>query len=94
MGGQAQISPVSSVDRNDTATRENADEEGYMYDIFVSYDRAQSEWALEFLEALRAELQGLRVADARIFFDLKEIRAGQVWEEDIQNALLRSRTMS
>ena len=68
-------------------------ETGYLYDIYVSYDRSASEAALEFAEMLKQELGAIRGADPKIFLDLKEIQVGQVWDESVKTALLRSRLL-
>jgi cellulose biosynthesis protein BcsQ len=66
---------------------------GYIYDIFVSYERSLSEGILEFVETLRQEMSALRNGGPQIFVDLTEIRTGQSWHEQIAGALARSKAL-
>jgi len=65
----------------------------YLYDIFVSYDHSMSEWVLEFVEALKQELTGLRADELKTFMDLQVLRLDQSWEERLSEAVTRSRVL-
>jgi MinD-like ATPase involved in chromosome partitioning or flagellar assembly len=66
------------------------DDKGYLYDIFVSYDRSSRESMLQNLEQLRKELK-LHGRPLRIFMDMAEIRLGSAWDPQIEEALEQSR---
>ena len=51
----------------------NAQTLDYEYDVFVSHQIAGSEWLLEFIETLKAELASLRGEPPRVFVDLSEL---------------------
>ena len=68
-------------------------EPDYLYDVFVSHDRSMPEFVLDLVRQLREELSTLRSDDVRIFVDVGEIRTGELWGEQIENALLQSKTL-
>jgi MinD-like ATPase involved in chromosome partitioning or flagellar assembly len=88
---------LREANRSDASTTSPAikplESADYLYDIFVSYDHSLSEWVLEFMEALKRELASLRADEPKIFMDLGEIRAGDSWEEQLLEALTRSRLL-
>jgi len=65
----------------------------YENDVFVSHDGSGSDWMLEFVEELRLELRMLLAGDPRVFFDQREVHAGEDWPQAVRHALLRSRVM-
>jgi MinD-like ATPase involved in chromosome partitioning or flagellar assembly len=65
----------------------------YLYDIFVSYDARMSEWVLEFVERLKDELTLVRGETPKIFVDVREINAGELWADRLANSLLRSKVL-
>jgi MinD-like ATPase involved in chromosome partitioning or flagellar assembly len=67
--------------------------EGYLHDIFFSYDTTLSEWVLEFTGLLKEELTVLRSEPPNTFIDVQEIRAGDVWTAALSNALIRSKVL-
>ncbi len=68
--------------------------EGYLHDIFYSYDTTMSEWVLEFTALLKEELTALRGGEPpKTFIDVQEIRAGDAWSVALSNALIRSKVL-
>lgn len=58
----------------------------YLYDVFLSYSRADAPWA----ERLEADLQRLGF---RVFFDQTRVTAGESWERELALSLKRSRNL-
>ena len=65
----------------------------YVYDIFVSYHHSSSEWVLEFVEALKQELAQIRGQEPKIFLDLAEISGAQSFDNQLSEALTRSKVL-
>jgi MinD-like ATPase involved in chromosome partitioning or flagellar assembly len=66
---------------------------GYLYDIFVSHDFSMSEWVLEFVDALKAELAALRGGVLNIFVDVREIKELGPSGEQLGEILTRSKVL-
>ncbi len=92
LGAQAQPALESFIDKSPVSSAKPV-EEDYSYDVFVSYEHSLSEWVLDIVEELRAELEALGVKAPRICLNLREIRVGQSWDDARQEALLRSKTL-
>jgi MinD-like ATPase involved in chromosome partitioning or flagellar assembly len=94
VGAQRAQAAASEVDvRAAAPAPQPAATESYLYDVFFSYDKAMSEWVLEFTDALKEELALLRAEPPKTFIDVQEIRAGEVWADKLSDALIRSKTM-
>jgi MinD-like ATPase involved in chromosome partitioning or flagellar assembly len=65
----------------------------YLYDIFVSHDFSMSEWVLEFVEALKAELAAFRGGVTNIFVDVREIEELRPPDEQPGESLTRSKVL-
>jgi hypothetical protein len=66
----------------------------YEYDIFFSYkrDRQSDAWHLKLKQKLEYWVsQELTDGDVRIFFDIEEIKTGDLWKQTIASALRRSK---
>jgi cellulose biosynthesis protein BcsQ len=67
-------------------------EDGYRYDIFVSYEHSAAEWVHNFIEILRKHLNVVAPAPVRLFLDTHELQVGS-WEDQIAEALERSKVL-
>jgi cellulose biosynthesis protein BcsQ len=69
------------------------DDDSYDHDVFVSHSRADAEAALELVDALGPAL-GLELGrDANVYIDAKELNIGDSWADQLEAALLASRTL-
>ena len=76
-----------------TAAADSSGRVDYLYDIFVSHDRTMPEFVLDFVDQLKRELSALRGNGTRIFVDLGEVRSSDHWDEENEEALLRSKLL-
>jgi MinD-like ATPase involved in chromosome partitioning or flagellar assembly len=91
--GAATPSGAATTTRtHDESGRSEQDEDGYLYDVFVSHDRATPELVLELVEALKQRLV-LERGKPRIFANLSELPAGESSDAQTGDALLRSRAL-
>lgn len=94
VGEQKAREAASAVDvRAAAPVPQPAVTESYLYDVFFSYDKAMSEWVLEFTDALKEELALLRGEPPKTFIDVQEIRAGEAWADKLSEALIRSKIL-
>jgi hypothetical protein len=63
------------------------------YDVFVSYDRSVTEWIIDFIEVLREEMALRHARSTRIFADIREVALGSAWQDEVVQALRRSKVM-
>lgn len=65
---------------------------GYVHHVFISYPRGEAPtfWVTEFFEPELRRWLGVHIPDVRIFFDARELKPGQNWEEKIISSHLGS----
>ncbi|MGC2774699.1 MAG: TIR domain-containing protein [Bradyrhizobium sp.] len=63
------------------------------YDVFVSHDRSSTEAAIEITDALKRELTSMRSEETRLYLDVSEVVAGDHWQDEIRDAVSRSKIM-
>jgi hypothetical protein len=68
---------------------------GYLYDAFISYKRdpAFDVWMTTVVAILGSELQGYLGRDAALFFDVREIKTGDAWDDSLRLALRTSKCL-
>ena len=93
LGERLESSNGRSTEKAEVQSTKPLEETGYLYDVFVSHDSSLSEWVLELIEGLKVELSLIRNNEPRFFLDIAEIRVGQSWSEQSQQALLRSKVL-
>jgi MinD-like ATPase involved in chromosome partitioning or flagellar assembly len=71
----------------------SADRADYLFDVFVSHDRSTPAFVLDFVQDLKTELTAQLGREADFFVDIGEIRTGEVWDQEIGEALVHSRTL-
>src|SRR5580658_2642604 len=69
--------------------------EDYQYDIFISYrrDPAFDAWMTTVVAILGSELKGYLGREAAMFFDVREIKTGDFWDDDLMLALRTSKCL-
>lgn len=65
----------------------------YDHDVYVSFDHGSTEWVLDLVEMLRAQMSLMARVERRFFVDAGEIMAGELWAERIERSITRSRVM-
>jgi MinD-like ATPase involved in chromosome partitioning or flagellar assembly len=65
----------------------------YIYDAFISHDRSSTEAAIEIADALKRELSSMRSEETRLYIDVSEVVAGDRWQDEIRDAVSRSKIM-
>lgn len=93
IGAGSSASVVASPAASGHAASAHVDE-GYKYDIFVSYRRGGvvDEWVRRFTDDLKQWLMSAGLAP-RIFLDTTSAMSGDAWEPAIEAALLRSKLL-
>src|SRR4029077_5427764 len=68
---------------------------GYQYDAFISYKRdpAFDVWMTTVVAILGSELQGYLGRDAALFFDVRDIKTGDAWDDSLRLALRTSKCL-
>jgi hypothetical protein len=67
----------------------------YVFDVFISYrrDPAFETWMTTVVGILRSELGGYLGREAQLFFDVRSIKTGDFWNDDLKSALRTSRCL-
>jgi MinD-like ATPase involved in chromosome partitioning or flagellar assembly len=74
-------------------TSKPPDAPDYLYDIFVSHDGSMPERILEFTELLIEALTEMRKEPPRVFVDTRVIKEGSSWDDQLREALTRSKVL-
>ena len=59
----------------------------YLYDVFISYSRANSGWAKQFAEDLMEALKKILKMDVSVFIDTSELHGGDTWFGKIMSSV-------
>lgn len=63
------------------------------YDVFISYPRTFQEQVKPLAEALHLTLRNIYRRETAVFLDVNELKPGQNWEEEIDEALSEARAL-
>lgn len=86
----ADVQALLSVNPEPT---DRVEDDGYKYDVFVSYDTATADAVLPLVEELRRVWRHHSKKQLRVFIDVQELRLGEPLSNTLTEALLRSKTM-